>query len=192
MDCSLPGSSVHGILQARILEWIVISFSKGSSQPRDWTWVFHIAVYHLSHQGSPFLCSKHSWNVMSFCASFLKEEGKENEIQIGKWNTKLHGKAQRGLEKQYKQWRASLMAQKVKNSPQCRRSGFDPWSRMIPEEGNGNPLQYSCLESCYRARHNWETNKWREGKQKIATHGHYRIITCMMATITGAIHCYLI
>ena len=31
MDCSLPGSSVHGILQARILEWIVISFSRGSS-----------------------------------------------------------------------------------------------------------------------------------------------------------------
>ena len=37
MDCSPPGSSVHGILQARILEWIAISFSKGSSQPRDWT-----------------------------------------------------------------------------------------------------------------------------------------------------------
>ena len=35
MDCSLPGSSVHGILQARILEWVTISFSKGSSWPRD-------------------------------------------------------------------------------------------------------------------------------------------------------------
>ena len=33
-DCSLPGSSVHGILQARILEWVAISFSRGSSQPR--------------------------------------------------------------------------------------------------------------------------------------------------------------
>ena len=39
MDCSLPGSSVHGILQERILEWFAISFSWGSSQPRDWTWV---------------------------------------------------------------------------------------------------------------------------------------------------------
>ena len=39
MDCSLPGSSVHGILQARILEWIAISFSRGSSQPRSWTQV---------------------------------------------------------------------------------------------------------------------------------------------------------
>ena len=43
MDCSPPGSSVRGILQARILEWVAISFSKGSSQPRDGTQVSHIA-----------------------------------------------------------------------------------------------------------------------------------------------------
>ena len=36
MDCSPPGSSVHGIFQARILEWVAIPFSKGSSQPRGW------------------------------------------------------------------------------------------------------------------------------------------------------------
>ena len=35
MDCSLPGFSVHGIFQARILEWVAIPFSRGSSQPRD-------------------------------------------------------------------------------------------------------------------------------------------------------------
>ena len=39
LDCSPPGSSVHGILQARILEWVAISFSRGSSQPRDQTQV---------------------------------------------------------------------------------------------------------------------------------------------------------
>ena len=43
MDCSLPGSSVHGILQARIVERTVMPFSRGSSRPRDWTQVFHIA-----------------------------------------------------------------------------------------------------------------------------------------------------
>ena len=43
MDCSLSGSSVHGIFQARVLEWIAISFSRGSSQPRNWTQVSHIA-----------------------------------------------------------------------------------------------------------------------------------------------------
>ena len=39
MDCRLPGSSVHGIFQARILEWVAISFSRRSSWPRDWTQV---------------------------------------------------------------------------------------------------------------------------------------------------------
>ena len=43
MDCSPPGSSVHGILQARILEWVAIPFSKESSQPRDQTPVSFIA-----------------------------------------------------------------------------------------------------------------------------------------------------
>ena len=38
-DCCLPGSSVHGILQERILEWVPIPLSRGSSWPRNWTWV---------------------------------------------------------------------------------------------------------------------------------------------------------
>ena len=43
LDCSPPGSSVHGIFQARILEWVAIFFSMGSSWPRDGIWVSHIA-----------------------------------------------------------------------------------------------------------------------------------------------------
>jgi len=43
VDCSPPGSSVRGILQARTLEWVAISFSRGSSPPRDQTQVFCIA-----------------------------------------------------------------------------------------------------------------------------------------------------
>ena len=43
IDCSLPGSSVHGILQTRILEWVAIPFSRGSSWPRDRSWVSYIA-----------------------------------------------------------------------------------------------------------------------------------------------------
>ena len=42
MDYSLPGSSVHEIFQAVVLEWIAISFPRGSSQPRDRTWVSRI------------------------------------------------------------------------------------------------------------------------------------------------------
>ena len=54
MDCSLPGSSVYGILQARILEWVAIPFSRGSSHPRDRTsvsciggWIFFLPLTHL-------------------------------------------------------------------------------------------------------------------------------------------------
>ena len=43
MDCSLPDSSVHGIFQARILDWVAVPFSKGSSQSRDRTHVSHSA-----------------------------------------------------------------------------------------------------------------------------------------------------
>ena len=43
MDCSLPGSSVHGIFQVRTLEWVGISFSRASSPPREQTQVSHIA-----------------------------------------------------------------------------------------------------------------------------------------------------
>ena len=43
MDCIPPGSNIHGILQARILEWVAISFSRGSSQARNWTRVSCIA-----------------------------------------------------------------------------------------------------------------------------------------------------
>ena len=48
MDCNLLGFSIHGILQARILEWIAISFSRGSSRPRDQTQVSHIGGRHFN------------------------------------------------------------------------------------------------------------------------------------------------
>ena len=49
MDGSPPGSSVHGIFQARILEWVAISFSRGSSWPRDRTCISYIGRQILSH-----------------------------------------------------------------------------------------------------------------------------------------------
>ena len=61
MNCSPQVSSVHGILQARMLEWIAFSFSRGSSQPKDQTWVFcvsfaghwQVGSLPLHHLGSP-------------------------------------------------------------------------------------------------------------------------------------------
>ena len=46
--CSLSGSSIHGIFQARVLEWIAISFSRGSSRPRNRTLVSYIAGRHFT------------------------------------------------------------------------------------------------------------------------------------------------
>ena len=48
MDCSLPGSSVHGIFQPRVLEWVALSFSRGSSRPRDRSRVSHIVGRHFT------------------------------------------------------------------------------------------------------------------------------------------------
>ena len=59
MDCSSPGFSVHGILQARILEWVPMPSSRGSSQPMDQALVCYVScigrwvLYHQCHLGSP-------------------------------------------------------------------------------------------------------------------------------------------
>ena len=81
MDCSLPGSSVHGIFQARVLEWVAISFSRGSSWLRDQTQVSHIVgrhFYHRSHQGSP-----------NSYSSIWKMEGTQWKAVFVKWMKNL-------------------------------------------------------------------------------------------------------
>ena len=61
MDCSSPGCSVHGISQARILEWVALHSLRGSSQPRDQTRASFIGrqvLYHLSHLRNPSVASQ--------------------------------------------------------------------------------------------------------------------------------------
>ena len=59
MDCSPPGSSVHGILQARILEWVAKPSSRGSSQPGDQT---HISI--SSALASEFFTTNTTWEAL--------------------------------------------------------------------------------------------------------------------------------
>ena len=68
MDCSPPGSSIHGIFQARVLELVATSFYKGSSQPRLNSGLLHCrqTLYHLSHQGSYEL--NHSFSELCGCS----------------------------------------------------------------------------------------------------------------------------
>ena len=75
MDYSLASSLIHGIFQARILKWVAISFSRGSSWPRDWTWVPHTAG-RLSHQAEPP----------------GKPDGKESACKWETWFQSLGGK----------------------------------------------------------------------------------------------------
>ena len=71
MDCSPPESFVHGIFQARILEWVVISFSRGSSWPRDQICVFCIAGRFFTSEppGKPLLTS------LVFCLLYISGLG---------------------------------------------------------------------------------------------------------------------
>ena len=66
MDCNLPGSSIHGIFQARILRWVAISFSRASSAPRDGTHVSCIAGrFFTTKPGKP-----HVHLLLIFCLVF--------------------------------------------------------------------------------------------------------------------------
>ena len=94
MDCSPPGSSVHGILQTRILEWVAISFSKGSSWPRDRTCIscicrrilYYWTTWETQSDMNSVLfskncvpnftlpdCSRHTDMASSLCSRFLTE-----------------------------------------------------------------------------------------------------------------------
>ena len=79
MDCSPPRSSVHEILPERILEWVAIPFSKGSSWPRDWTQVSCLAggFFTMSHEDELKLPKKeHNWFY------YVTEESIDREIMV--------------------------------------------------------------------------------------------------------------
>ena len=111
MDCRPPASSVQGILQARILEWVAISSSRGSSWPRDWMHVFRLL--RLQHWQVGFLPLS-SWEAprVDEHHSIHRRPEQNNKMDEGRIY--------------------SLCLTEL------------GWS---PGRGNGNPLQYSCLEN---------------------------------------------
>ena len=95
MDCSPPGSSIRGILQARILEWAAISFSRGSSQPRDRTWVSCIAGRCFNHWGTreaTYVNPSNSYSPMTYYSLLHTRKLRPREIKSpfqSKWIREL-------------------------------------------------------------------------------------------------------
>ena len=79
VDYSPPGSSVHGILLARILEWVAISFFRGSSRPRGWTQVSYIAEKAMATHSSTL-----AWEIPG-----TEEPGSLQSMGVAKSRTQL-------------------------------------------------------------------------------------------------------
>ena len=77
MDCSLPGSSAHGIPQTRILEWVAISFPRESFWPRDWTRVSHTAGRFITIWATRYV------QVSFLLVLFVGSDGKESACSTG-------------------------------------------------------------------------------------------------------------
>ena len=84
MDCSLSGSSIHGILQAGILEWVAISFSRRSSQPRDWTRVSCIVGRHFT-----IWATREVVNMESVFSKKKNQKSTKNDWADGFWTKEV-------------------------------------------------------------------------------------------------------
>ena len=125
MDCSPPGPSVQEILRTRILEWVAIPFSRGSSQSRDETSLLHCRqfLYHLSKQRNPIKYNNTQYNISLNCAGplickilFNKYYISTTRIFVVDWICKCGTPALDDEGANWKHW-ASLVAQIVKNLP---------------------------------------------------------------------------
>ena len=159
MNCGTPGSSVHGIFQVRILQWVHISSFRGSSQPRDWTHsscVSCIASRFFTH----WAMGECSWHRSPLHVLFP---------HIYSMSPHHHAEWVRSQLKRLS--KASLVAQLVRNQPAIQETWVQSLGWEDPlEKRKGYPLQYSGLENSrteepgrlqsmglQRVRHDWVT-----------------------------------
>ena len=137
MDYSPPGSSVHRILHARILEWVTLPSSTESSWPRDWT--RRICLLQWQVGSLPLVLPRKPLKLIRCCQIVFQSSQAnlhsyrqcmysclENPMDAGAWWAAVHGVA--------KSW---TWLERLHFHSSLSRIG----------EGNGNPLQYSCLEN---------------------------------------------
>ena len=146
MDCSLPGSSVHGSFQARILGWVVMPSSRASSWSRDWNCFSCYPALQadsilLSHLGSPIRIMTLPQNISSLGYS-------PKYIYIERYFC-CYCLATKSCLTLCNPMDCSLLGSSVLGIIQariCRRPGFDLWVGKIPWRA-WHPLQYSYLEN---------------------------------------------
>ena len=143
-DRSLSGSSLYGISQARIMEWGAISFSRGSSQPRNWTRVSCIAgkcftLWATREQNHDCLWKTNQYDLFSSCTTNLKcmplRYVQGCWTLIG-WGLLVGLSIPMGSGSAAEAWcrRRGMPWWLSGREPtcQCMRHGFDPWSWKIP------------------------------------------------------------
>ena len=133
IDCSPPGSSVHGILQARILESVAMPSSRGSSQPRDGVHVSYIScisrqvLYHQHHLGSPFP----KYCLIIICYSENLEKGIITPLVCGEIEAQRSQLTSR--KSPARQWQTQRQSGPLPVLPrhECHRIMTEPGSRDI-------------------------------------------------------------
>ena len=128
MDCSPPGSSVHGIVQARVLEWGAIAFSRASSQPRDQAQVSCVVGrrFPIPIWATREVCWYIALNFEEIMTQSLPHCLRQFMLCSGR--------------------KGFPSGSAVQNLPtKAGDVGSNPGSRKSSGEGSGNPLQYSCL-----------------------------------------------
>ena len=182
MDCSLPGSSVHGIVQARILEWVAILFSRGSSQPSNWTGLSLIAGRFFtiwatnSRAGCNHFQDRQRKLVISAICSDASGILWPQGFRIERfWLYQTHTMIVPSSRlSQRRHWLHTPVLLPGKSHGQRSLVGCSPEGREESDmaerlhfhfslscigEGNGTPLQCSCLEipgmGSHRVGHDW-------------------------------------
>ena len=150
MDCRPPGSSVHGIFQARILEWVAISSSRGSSQTRDWTLGSSIAGRRFTIWATRELlgCNsrwRDSCDLRESCQTELKTGCSQREMSLGSQEL-THNSCSWNQGWFWRTWRE---VPKASSKDTCRFSSWDILFILFPSQ------QVSNQSRSFERNHLW-------------------------------------